>query len=315
VECTQEGCAFAAMANDDEHWHYFYTGRSLYGVPNHLVTTFALRFHMCDSGHLENVWRLIDLQSGKRHLNSIQPLQKTKWVQPWKRSTEFFIHSRPRPNPDPELLATFIGELNAERNGGKTKISNKQAWGKFLNGTYYPNGKAKGAAEEYCQWEIANVTVAQAKQLLDLHPPESWMPTAQVGLLCCISGCGYVVECMTPPRASHRAAQQRIMLSQPSSPRHLCTAGGGRCYAPRCCIVRRSSSSSSLPGGETPPHSHLFTHPPVRLFACPFIRNHHTTHHHCTFSPNPLPLIPLHPTSPQLPPPHPPTPPAPSPPP
>ena len=160
--------------------HYFYVRRSsdgrecCYEVPDEMLRTFGLKFGMIDEGHAENMRQLVDpLKPGKRHLNGIQPFDKLVWVRPWRKSAEKFVHSRPRPTNAPDQQGDFIQRLNAEGNGDKTRITNKSAFGKFLNGTYYPDGKAKGPAEQYRQWELAFVTVemAIADRLLDFCPP------------------------------------------------------------------------------------------------------------------------------------------------
>jgi hypothetical protein len=154
---------------------YFYRSGILYEVPETDLQDFALAFGMCAPGYFDNVSQLLDLSSGKRHLNGIQPFEKTVWVRPWRGSKEFFEHRRPRPAPSPERYDEFINQLNAENNGPKTKISNRQTFGKLLKGTYYPGGKAKPRAEQFCQWEVAeDVSLQQARELLEVFPPSKW---------------------------------------------------------------------------------------------------------------------------------------------
>ena len=161
--------------------HYFQRGRSLYEVPDALLLVFGVVFGMIDPDHLDNMRQLLNpAMPGKRHLNGMQPFVKLVWVQPWIRTAAIFKDHRPRPAPAPEFYADFIKQLNAEGNGGKSIINNKQTFGKFLNGTYYPAGKSKPPTDHYCEWERAVVILEEAKELMDFQQPVQWMQARAV---------------------------------------------------------------------------------------------------------------------------------------
>ena len=118
--------------------------------------------------------QLVDMaRPGKRHLNGIQRFRKTVWIKPWTRSTEAFEHRRPRPVTAPDFYDDFISNLNADENGEKAKLSEKQktTFGKFLNGTYYTR-EGEGPSR---QWQLViGVSVEQAKELMEFRPATIW---------------------------------------------------------------------------------------------------------------------------------------------
>lgn len=162
--------------------HYFCDDGCLYEVPDELLLEFGMQFGMIDAYHLDNMRQLLNpAMLGKRHLNGIQPFGKVVWVQPWRRSKETFIHHRPRPATAPDFYSRFIEKLNAEGNGPKSEIKDKQkqTFGKFLNRTYYPAGNANPPADHYREWELALVSLEEAKRLLECCPPAQWQQVCE----------------------------------------------------------------------------------------------------------------------------------------
>ena len=170
---------------------YFYAREDchdvLYEVPRDLLRIFGRKFGMVDSRHPENMSQLLDTaRPAKRHLNGIQPFRKVVWIKPWTRSIEVFEHHQPRAAPAPDFYDDFIRRLNAETNGKKANISEKQkqSFGKFLNGTYCPAGKEKGPAGQYRQWELVfGMSVQKAKTLMEFRPATIW--TLDCAQVCC----------------------------------------------------------------------------------------------------------------------------------
>ena len=138
----------------------------LFEVPNEQLTQFALDNKLIsEAKHACNVKALLNPTSNKKHGKRWQPLCNLRWLgslnmtsgelddsvlwQPVLGTPEFFVGS----------VAPVIAGMDG--------ISCADTLGRYLKGSYFPNGKGKPAAGHYGGWrKIENVSMAHARQLL-----------------------------------------------------------------------------------------------------------------------------------------------------
>ena len=76
---------------------------------------------------------LLDPESGKKHLNLVQPLHKLRWLQ--------LNDSQLCPVPGRILEPVHFVSNICPRHGDMSSITDAGRLGSFLIGGYYPNGK------------------------------------------------------------------------------------------------------------------------------------------------------------------------------
>ena len=140
--------------------------------------------------HIGNVTALLDINSGKKHLNLYVPLHKLCWLRKVDVKSREPVAGR---LPEAVLGGTkFFVENVVPRKVDLAQIKNHSVLGSYLKGGYHPNGIDKPPAWHYGGWQDFSPSRDEALLYLQsLH--EASVSSARVQCDCAMRACVAVV--------------------------------------------------------------------------------------------------------------------------